>query len=1027
MRNQVRMGHLPEQCRPKLLLLSLSLLVVLVSAAQRTASVSGNWSSTATWGGASVPTSSDAVTINAGVTVTVDVAANAASLTLNGTLNLTSGNNLTINSGGSVTINNGGSVVFSSTSVITGGSAGSNGISLSINAGANITTAHTTGFTVPGANGNGTNGFNMNRGTRTWTYDPGANYTFNGTAAQSTGTAITSANNLTVNNAAGVTLSTGTTVSGTLALTAGTLTVGANTLTFSGTAVTRSTGNIDASNASAVVNFTNGSAVSLPASTFTATVNLLKSNTTAGVSLGSATTVATLTIGDVTSNSLFSDAGNQITSTGTLNLTSGTFQLGSAGAATTFPGFTTRNISSGTTVEYAAGVAQTVSTTPTYQNLTFSGAGTKTVASGTLTVTGNWVVSSATALNTNNPTVTVGGNINGSGNITNGSGTINIAGNWVNSGSFTQGSGTVNYSASGGGQTVAGLTYNHLTLSNSSGTNTVSGNVVVNGTLTTTSGGTLDLTAAYTLSGTLTTILNSGKIKTSVPSSASTTPIPAGKTWGGTVEYAASSGNQTVVSGTYNNLTLANTSGTNTAGGAITVNGTLSQAGASASLDMSTYALGGSGTMTLSGTLKTQNTSTTPLPAGLTWSGTVEYNGSSAQTIVAGTYNNLTVSSSAKTLGGTVTVTGTLNFSSSIVTSTATNLLVLNDNATTTGAGAAAYVNGPLRKVGNDAFTFPVGKSGGYGPIAISAPSLATDAFTAEYLRSNGRDLGPLTAPGLIRISSCEYWELSRTAGSSSVNVTLIWGTYNSCQPSGYITQLSSVTVAHFDGTNWSTHGNNGGTTGTTSNGTVTWNSVNTFSPFALGSTSYAMNPLPVKFTSVRAFQTANGVQVDWSIQSESNLQHYEVQRSANATGFTSIGIRPAAAGAANNFNYSWVDLAPIPGKSFYRIRAVDIDGKISYSPIVMIDAGRVQTDLLLYPNPVRSSSVSFQARIPLSGDYFVSIYDMAGKMIYKNRFSYQAGITSQSVQLPSALRPGVYQIRVSGEQLNLGRTFVVE
>jgi len=47
----------------------------------RTASVSGNWSSTTTWGGASVPTSSDAVTINSGITVTVDMAAQCLSLT----------------------------------------------------------------------------------------------------------------------------------------------------------------------------------------------------------------------------------------------------------------------------------------------------------------------------------------------------------------------------------------------------------------------------------------------------------------------------------------------------------------------------------------------------------------------------------------------------------------------------------------------------------------------------------------------------------------------------------------------------------------------------------------------------------------------------------------------------------------------------------------------------------------------------------------------------------------------------------
>ncbi|MEI6750390.1 MAG: hypothetical protein WCM93_14630, partial [Bacteroidota bacterium] len=47
----------------------------------RIASVSGAWSSTTTWGGLNVPTSADAVTINPGITLTVDVAAECASLT----------------------------------------------------------------------------------------------------------------------------------------------------------------------------------------------------------------------------------------------------------------------------------------------------------------------------------------------------------------------------------------------------------------------------------------------------------------------------------------------------------------------------------------------------------------------------------------------------------------------------------------------------------------------------------------------------------------------------------------------------------------------------------------------------------------------------------------------------------------------------------------------------------------------------------------------------------------------------------
>lgn len=64
-----------------------------INAANKTASTSGNWNSTTTWGG-SIPTASDAVTINKDITVTVNVAnAVCASLNINnnkaGTANIT--------------------------------------------------------------------------------------------------------------------------------------------------------------------------------------------------------------------------------------------------------------------------------------------------------------------------------------------------------------------------------------------------------------------------------------------------------------------------------------------------------------------------------------------------------------------------------------------------------------------------------------------------------------------------------------------------------------------------------------------------------------------------------------------------------------------------------------------------------------------------------------------------------------------------------------------------------------------------
>jgi hypothetical protein len=89
-----------------------------------------------------------------------------------------------------------------------------------LESGAGISTSLTTGL-----DGNLTT-------TGTKTLNAAANYTFNGSGAQVTGLLLPAiVNNLTINNASGVSLSVPTTANGVLSLTSGTLSLGANNLT----------------------------------------------------------------------------------------------------------------------------------------------------------------------------------------------------------------------------------------------------------------------------------------------------------------------------------------------------------------------------------------------------------------------------------------------------------------------------------------------------------------------------------------------------------------------------------------------------------------------------------------------------------------------------------------------------------------------------------------------------------------------------------------------------------------------------
>ena len=417
-------------------------------------------------------------------------------------------------------------------------------------------------------------------------------------------------------------------------------------------------------------------------------------------------------------------------------------------------------------------------------------------------------------------------------------------------------------------------------------------------------------------------------------------------------------------------------------------------------------------------------------------SATVTFDGTSSQQIggsVATTFNNFTINkaSGGLTLNKPATIQGAGAFTAGIVTSSATNILIFNDNATTTGANNNAtpsYVNGPVKKIGNDVFTFPVGKTGaGYRLCGISAPSSTTDAFTAEFMRASATALGSITASGLYVVSNCEYWKIDRTTGSSSVNVTLSWSGLSQCNASAYVTNLSYLTIAHFNGTSWDTHGVNS-YTGNASAGTITRNSVSVFSPFSIGSTSASTNPLPIKFSAVKAYSVSNGNRIEWANMTETNLVRYEVEKSSNGTSFTSIISVAAKTNNGQENKYAETDENIANGINYYRIKAIQTDGSYEYSAIVkIIPSASAESNISVYPNPVTAKQFTLQLNNYKHGDYSVKLINSGGQQVLAKTIQHTGGTVSVSVEKPVTAQAGLYILQIRGEATAVNMKVIIK
>lgn len=467
----------------------------------------------------------------------------------------------------------------------------------------------------------------------------------------------------------------------------------------------------------------------------------------------------------------------------------------------------------------------------------------------------------------------------------------------------------------------------------------------------------------------------------------------------------------------YGNLTLTNNS-TKTAGGGLDVRGIM-LINSTSTFAASTFSHSIGGNWTNNGTF-TQATST------------INFNGAAAQTVDGtgtNTFNNLTInnSSTGVTLSKDVTVNGLLTLTSGLLNTTATpGLLNMGTSATasfTTGS-LTSFVNGPMTKAGTAAFTFPVGKlNAGMRIIGISAPSTST-TFTAEFLRAPSPNRASV-GTGITHVSFCEHWTLDRSPGGANVTVTLSWNGSSPCNAAAYVNDLPTLRVSRYDGSQWTDAGN-ASTTGIVSAGTITSNTVSSFSPFALGSSSSSTNPLPVKFADVKAIVQDQKAVISWSNLTEENVEEYEVERSADGVSFSTVATVKPSVNNSSKASYRVKDENPLSGSSYYRILALETTGKKVYSTIMKVTINSPSDIFSVYPNPVTGNQFSLYIPQLTEGVYSVRIVNTAGQVILGNQFAHPGGLLSRSVELPATIPAGVYYLSFNGGTVSYNKQLLV-
>ena len=189
---------------------------------------------------------------------------------------------------------------------------------------------------------------------------------------------------------------------------------------------------------------------------------------------------------------------------------------------------------------------------------------------------------------------------------------------------------------------------------------------------------------------------------------------------------------------------------------------------------------------------------------------------------------------------------------------------------------------------------------------------------------------------------------------------------------------------------------------------------------FALDDIALTGNPtanasLPVRFTSLEAVQKGNEVQLSFSNETEENVEQYIIERSGNGNHFIPLAIlKPSKNDGGRSF-YSYIDLAPLKGNNFYRIKSVENNDLFTYSTIIRIRIDDAIQKITVYPNPVTGGTMAIGVDHIPRGTYFIKIHDAAGRLIMESQFKHEGGAITRYVTV-SSLQPGWYSVQITGE-----------
>ena len=162
---------------------------------------------------------------------------------------------------------------------------------------------------------------------------------------------------------------------------------------------------------------------------------------------------------------------------------------------------------------------------------------------------------------------------------------------------------------------------------------------------------------------------------------------------------------------------------------------------------------------------------------------------------------------------------------------------------------------------------------------------------------------------------------------------------------------------------------------------------------------------LPVELLSFNAQAQDKKVQLTWQMADEQDVNHYQIERSFDGKTFEFLKKQIKG-------TFSSLDETPQYSANYYRLKIVENDGQVTYSPIrsVNLALGK-KTDFIIYPNPTKNI-LNIKFNTPISQTVDFELINTLGQIVYSYRLEAKEGENNTSF-ITSSFPDGSYILRI--------------